>query len=204
MRYAVFFAAFLVIGCSSSRPARQGEEAYRVTEEADGSVSIVLDEGASVDAFIAALGEAAALIAWEPPEEVPGLARVSDEDLGTSGHVYSYTMDGGHLNVFVYQYPGDLDAQNRETEAALAQLVDMGRIDAYALRGRSVIDVPWQGSTAELHRAVFEEVIAGRTMDSLLYLLQDGVHWIKVRLSYPSGTHTLDEADATVRALLAG
>ncbi len=41
-------------------------------------------------------------------------------------------------------------------------------------------------------------------MDLLVYLMQDGAYWIKVRATYPADAHTLDGMDALVRSQLAG
>ncbi len=160
MRYALLLVALLVVGCAGSRPAPNDE--YRVQEEDDGSVSITLSENASSESMITALREAAGFVEWEPPQAVPGLERVSDEDLGEYGHLYSYSLDGNRFDVFVYRHPGDADMQVEEIELALGQLVQMGRIDAYTLHDQSTRDVPWEGGEAELHRAVFEEIHAGR------------------------------------------
>lgn len=200
MRRALVLAALLPLAaCSSPR-----EPGYAVSESADGSVTIAIDGDASGETLLAALSAAADRLRWIPPEATGGLRQIATQDLGGDGTLYRYGgLADGRFDVFVYRYGRGVDAQAEETEAALAQLVEEGRVDAFEVVGRSETVVPWEGAEAVLHRIDYSETLRGAPFDSYQYLLQDGEWWIKVRASYPEARYALADLDEIVHGLLA-
>ena len=207
MRVSLLLLAVGLAACSSSREA--SEPGYRITEEPDGSVTISVDPD-DPGAMVAALTAAAGRLPWTPPERAGPLVQTAESDLGRAGTGYRYTFGDGRFDVYVYDDPGDVDAQLAETEAALADLVRRGptegraHVESFALVDRSQAPISFRGADAVLHRIVFEETVDGETWDSYMYLVQDRAGWVKVRASHRRGARSKDDVNALVRALLAG
>lgn len=203
MRRILALALLLPLAaCSSSKEASR-EPGYAVSENADGSIVVSIEEGASGETMVAALMAVADRLPWEPPEASGGLRQIRTQDLGGDGTLYRYSgLAEGRFDIFVYTYPLGVDAQVTETETALTQLVDDGRVDAFTTLGRETMAVSWEGEEATLYRIAFSEKLGGKPFDSYMYLLEDGDWWIKVRASYPQGRYALADLDAIVLGML--
>ena len=203
MRAAALALLLPLAACSSSREPASGGS-YAVEEAADGSVQIQVSEGASPEVLMAALGEAADLLEWTPPEAAAGLRMVESRPYGDDDTGYRYDLADGRFDVYVYRYGLSADEQVDETLNAMRQLVDEGRLDAFEKTDEQRQAVEWEGAEAVLHRVVFQQTLRGKPTDSYMYLLQDGAWWVKVRASFAAGRYTPETLDEMVRALLAG
>ncbi|MEL6615279.1 MAG: hypothetical protein AAFQ43_06050, partial [Bacteroidota bacterium] len=161
MRRLLALALLLPLAaCSSSKEA--SEPGYAVSESGDGSIVISIEEGASGETMMAAIRAAADRIPWTPPEASGGLRQLRTQDLGGDGTLYRYAgLAEGRFDVFVYRYPLGVDAQLGETEEALTQLMEEGRVDTFATVGHETMAVPWEGAEATLHRITFSEKLGG-------------------------------------------
>ena len=201
----LFALAILVSAsaCTSSREtAREGS--FAISEEENGDINIVVSEDASPETVMAALMAAASRMGWTPPETAGPLQQIETGEAGESTRYFRYGLDGGRFDVFVYIMESDADAQIADTQTALKQLVELGRLDAFEQIDRTQEAVPWADTTAVLHHVTYSETVQGEPWDSAMYLLKDDIHWIKVRVSYPKGTYTRDDMDGWVRDLLDG
>lgn len=211
LRFLVAQAALVValalggLGCGSARPPGPSGPGYSVGRQADGSVSIRVDEGASPETMTAALMAAAGMTAWEPPKTAPHLTQIDRTDLGTDGTGYRYRMDGldGRFDAYVYQNSSTAEAQTAGTQRTLEDLVRQGRIESSSVvRPLEAQEVVWNGRSAALHRIVFAQQIGGEAAESYMYLIKDDLFWVKVRATFPVGETTVGAVDALVRGLL--
>ena len=202
MRAVLVLAVVLTLtACGSSKEA--ASSGYSISEDESGDVTILLSEDASSETMIAALRDAVDRIKWTPPEAFAGLRQQSVEEIDGNTHAYSYGLQGGGFSVYVYQYGAGVETQVKDTGTSLGMLVDRGRIEAFEQKERTSRMIPWEGGEATLHRILFEETKAGERLDSYIYLLEDGIYWIKVRASFPKGRYTAATVDEMVDALLA-
>lgn len=201
MRFLSLAVLLALSACTTTRDQPRGP-GYVLTEDGDGDMTISVDPD-NPEALMAALQDAAGrLDPWSPPVRAGGLVRQDSMDLGQAGTVYRYGYGTGRMDVYVYRLASDVDAQVEETESALDQLVQRGRIDAFRIVDRSEASLRWRGTAIPLHVVTLEETIDGQAWASYMYLLQDRGGWVKVRASHPARDRTRAEVDRQVRALL--
>ena len=198
-------AALMVLSaCGSSRDATRGQEGYAIEENEDGSIHIYVTEGASGETMIQALMAAASRTGWTPPETAGPLRQIEHTEAGETTQVYRYDLENGFFTVFVYIAEEDLETQIVETRTAFDMLIDQGQLDAYTQTRRTREEIPWGEGTGTVHRVAYAQTRQGEAWESVMYLLEDGIHWIKVRVTIPQAAYSQEDIDGWVRTLLGG
>lgn len=195
-------ALVVLSACGSSRGATGDREGYAVEEDEDGSINVYVTEGASGETLMRALMAAASRTGWEPPETAGPLRQLEHDDVGETTQAYRYGLEGGYFDVFVYVVEEELEEQIVQTDQAFDMLIEQGRLEAFKLTSRTKEDIPWRDGTATLHTLTYDQTRQGEAWESVMYLIEDKIHWIKVRVTYPKAAYSREEVDEWVRALL--